>query len=479
MALRAIIAVAGKGVRAYPATHYTPKTMLAVAGKPLIVRNIEILRDQLGVSDITIVVGHLREQIIAALGNGEALGVSIDYLVCPDTTVGLAHGILPAIERMTEPFMVLLGDELYLESNHTAFGGIPLGDAVAACGVVQTADRRQIRKNYSVDIADGRIVRVQEKPVSPHNHLLGVGAYLFQPRIADWIRKTERSARTGQVELTDVLQAAINGGERVLPAMLTARYFNINSVDDYNYANYVARDLTFGQYRISVVIPAFNEEETIGYVIDDFLPHVHEVFVVDNSSRDRTSEVARSHGARVETVSLKGYGDTIKHGLDRAVGDILVVVEADHSFHAKDLDKLLEYLKEADMAIGTRTTRQLVEQGTNMRGLVRWANVIVGKLLEALWWSQEPRFTDVGCTYRAIWKDFWLKIHDRMHGTGPEFAPEMMIEVLRARGRVIEIPVSYYPRAGGESKHSASFLKLSRTALRMLRTIFYKRFTTG
>jgi glycosyltransferase involved in cell wall biosynthesis len=93
--------------------------------------------------------------------------------------------------------------------------------------------------------------------------------------------------------------------------------------------------------------------------------------VVNNSSRDRTAEVACEHGARVESVSLKGYGDSIKHGLDNAVGDILIITEADHSFRAKDLDKLLEYLKDADMVIGTRTTREMIAQGANMRGPVR------------------------------------------------------------------------------------------------------------
>ena len=62
-----------------------------------------------------------------------------------------------------------------------------------------------------------------------------------------------------------------------------------------------------------------------------------------------------------------------------------------------------------------------------------------------------------------------------MEGVGPEFSPEMMIEILRARQRVLEIPVSYYPRVGGESKHSDSYWKISRTALRMLKTIFAKR----
>jgi glycosyltransferase involved in cell wall biosynthesis len=200
------------------------------------------------------------------------------------------------------------------------------------------------------------------------------------------------------------------------------------------------------------------------------------VLVVDNSSADNTAKIARDHGARVETVKLIGYGDTIKYGLDQARGDILILTEADYSFRSNDLNKILEYLKDSDMVIGTRTTRQMIEQGANMDGILRWGNVFVGKLIEVLWWSQEPRFTDVGCTYRGIWKDTYLKIRDYLTSNGPEFAPEMMIEVLKARKLVIEIPVSYYPRMGGESKHSQSYWKISQTALRMLKLIFKKRF---
>jgi len=136
-------------------------------------------------------------------------------------------------------------------------------------------------------------------------------------------------------------------------------------------------------------------------------------------------------------------------------------------------------MKDADMVIGTRTTREMIEQGTNMHGIVRWANVIVGKFIEALWWDQEPRFTDVGCTYRAIWRDVYEKVRPRLVGKGPEFSPELMIEVLRERKRVVEIPVSYYARAGGESKHSAGFWQLAKTATKMLRMIVRKRFRVG
>ena len=71
------------------------------------------------------------------------------------------------------------------------------------------------------------------------------------------------------------------------------------------------------------------------------------------------------------------------------------------------------------------------------------------------------------------------KIRPRLVGKGPEFAPEMMIEVLRMRRRVVEVPISYYARIGGDSKHSASFLQLARTALKMLRLILRKRFFPG
>ena len=91
----------------------------------------------------------------------------------------------------------------------------------------------------------------------------------------------------------------------------------------------------------------------------------------------------------------------MRHGLDDATGDILVVVEADCSFGVTDLSKLLEYLKDADMVIGTRTTRELMsEEARNMRGTVRWGNVLVAKGVELLWWGRQLRFTDVGCTYR-------------------------------------------------------------------------------
>ncbi len=447
---------------------------MEIDGKPLIQRNIEILRDALGIRDITLLVGYLGDQIRAFVGDGSQWSVSIRYLECPDPDIGLARGLLVAQDHFQEPFVTILGDELYLHSNHHIINQLALGTFDAACGIIRTAEPHRIRQNYSVRIEEGHITSLVEKPTIIENDFLGCGTYVFTPRIFDVIKATTTSLRSGRVELTDAINYLAAEG-RVMPFFLEGTYFNINTIDDYNYAQYVVRTARFPEYQISVVIPAYNEEQSIGYVVRDFRDRVDEVFVVDNSSRDGTATVAREAGARVETVRLMGYGDTIRYGLDHATGDILVIVEADYSFRARDLGKILEYLKDADMVVGTRTTRELVEQGTNMRGPVRWGNVLVAKLVELLWWDQEPRFTDVGCTYRALWRDTYRAIRPLLQGIGPELSPEMMIAALQAHRRVIEIPVSYHKRIGGESKLSADYWSVSRTALRMLRTIARKR----
>jgi len=230
--------------------------------------------------------------------------------------------------------------------------------------------------------------------------------------------------------------------------------------------------------KVSVVIPAYNEEATIAEVVRDFAAHpsVDEVLVVDNNCRDRTAELARGAGARVVSESAPGYGCALRRGLDEAAGDVLVLVEADGSFKALDLSKFLAYMEPDTLVLGTRTTRQMVQQGANMRSLLRWGNVVVAKLVELMWYvSSEPRLTDVGCTYRALERAAWRRLRGGLSEPGPAFSPEMMCEVLRRRMRLIEIPVHYFKRDGGESKHSASYAKISRTALMMLRAIFRKR----
>lgn len=232
---------------------------------------------------------------------------------------------------------------------------------------------------------------------------------------------------------------------------------------------------------LAVVVPAHNEETTIAGVVGDLLSQsqVDRVIVVDNNCADATAARARAAGAEVIPESARGYGCAIRAGLDHAFqtgAGIAAITEADGSFRGKDLQKLLAYLEDGAMVLGTRTTRQLIEQGANMDKKLRWGNVFMAKLLELLWYlPHEPRLTDVGCTYRVLWKETWLTLRAGTRESGPSFSPEMICEAYRRGLRVIEVPVHYGARLGGESKHGKSLAKVARTALGMLSTILRKR----
>lgn len=238
------------------------------------------------------------------------------------------------------------------------------------------------------------------------------------------------------------------------------------------------RNGMFRGKKVSVIVPAYNEEETIGAVVADYCGSdlVDEVVVVDNNCRDRTAVIARDAGARVVAESSPGYGCALQAGMRASEGDYMVLTEADGSFKGNDLIKLLVYLADAGMVVGTRTTKQMVQQAANMGFFLRWGNVCMAKYLEFCWYiGQEPRFTDVGCTYRALTRETYERIASSLTAAGPAFSPEMMCEALMKGCRCIEVPVNYWPRLGGESKHSESFLKVLKTAWGMFRIITRKR----
>ena len=469
----AVLAAAGHGRRIHPRRRAVPKVMLEVAGKPLLIRNLELVRDELNVKDFIVVIGHLGDQVREALGDGSAWGVRVRFVENEHVDGGLGT-ILSAIQPiLNERFYLILGDELYLNSNHSELRDVA-DDCIAACALWKCQDERLIRKNYIADQKDGRIVGLTEKPSRVDVQELGTGTFVFSPEIFVFAMPLGKDEK-GRIELIDIIDRAARAGRTVLPFSLTGEYINVNTIEDLNLACFAVRNAQVERNRVTLVIPCYNESNSISSVIRDFSPHVDEVLVMDNQSTDGSAVLAEEAGATVHSHPLAGYGDALKQGMDLASGDILVLVEADGTFRAKDLGKLLEFLKDADMAIGTRTTREMIEQGANMGWFLRWGNVIVGKLVELLWWGHEPRFTDVGCTYRAIWRDSYLRIRSHLYRLDAAFSPEMMIEMIRANGRVIEIPVSYYGRRGGESKHSGSLRHSIGTGLKMLSLIFRKR----
>ena len=476
--LTGVILAAGKGVRAYPATKKIPKALLEVGGKPLIERNVEIMRDQLNIKKIIIVVGHYGDQIVNYFEN-KSIGVQFTFVKQKEQK-GIGHALLtiePLIED--EKFFVILADEFYMDSNHYKLLDFMNKETDAVLLFREEKDKNKISNNFTGKIHNNRVMSLIEKPENPDSRLMGVGSYLLNNKVFYYIKNTLPSKLRDEVEITEVL-ANMAKHEMVCARMLDGIYINVNNTDDLNNANYRLREKNFDRYKISVVIPAYNEAKTIEEVLDEFMAQssVDEVLVVDNNSTDDTLKLSVAAGARVITENKQGYGCAIKRGLDEAIGEIIILTAADGSFRAEDIPKFLEYLKDSDMVIGTRTTRQMIEQGSNMGPLVRFVSLLYGKIVEVLWWDQEPRFTDVGCTYRAIWKSSYQKIKPYLKTTGSEFDTEMMLALLICKKRIIEIPVSYRKCFGDQLKKLSRLRALVKTAVKLMVIILQYRFVS-
>lgn len=225
---------------------------------------------------------------------------------------------------------------------------------------------------------------------------------------------------------------------------------------------------------VSIVFPAYNEEQYIRPAIHDFLiPEVvDEIVVVDNNSRDRTAAEARDAGARVVRETRQGYGFALQRGLEEATGEIIILAEPDGTFLGRDVLKLLAYADDFDMVCGTRTTRELIWDQANMGWFLRVGNWTVAKLLQVLYGG--PSLSDCGCTMRLTHRAAVERIRPELTVGGSHFLPEMVILALKKRLKVIEIPVNYRGRVG-ESKITGHFTGALRTGLRMIGLIIKYR----
>jgi glycosyltransferase involved in cell wall biosynthesis len=229
---------------------------------------------------------------------------------------------------------------------------------------------------------------------------------------------------------------------------------------------------------VSVVFPAYDEAESITEAVTAFraLDAVDEVLVVDNNSRDATARLAAAAGARVVHETRQGYGFALRRGLAETTGDLVVLAEPDGTFSAGDVHKLLAYCADADLVLGTRTTRELIWEEANMPWLLRSGNWVVAKLLELLF--NTPSLSDVGCTLRLVRRDALERFRSQLTVGGSHFLPEMVV-LARLNGvSMIEVPVNYHARTG-ESKITGSLNGTLRTGVNMIRLVLRYRFAAS
>lgn len=219
--------------------------------------------------------------------------------------------------------------------------------------------------------------------------------------------------------------------------------------------------------RISVLIPAFNEEKSIARVISE-LPKglVDEIVVVDNGSTDATREAACRGGARVVDEPRRGYGSACLKGLASINNtDVVVILDGDHSDYPEQITRLLEPIAggNADFVIGSRVL------GLREDGALSFQQCLGNKLAVFLIYRLfGHKFTDMG-PFRAIRFESLksLKMTDKNFG----WNVEMQIKAIKSGLKIKEMPVDYRKRIGA-SKISGTISGTIKAGAKIIFTIF-------
>jgi glycosyltransferase involved in cell wall biosynthesis len=231
----------------------------------------------------------------------------------------------------------------------------------------------------------------------------------------------------------------------------------------------------WGDKKVSIVLPAFNEEQGIRSAVDSFFATniVDEVVVVDNNSTDQTvQEVLRTRATLVHE-RRQGYGAALTRGLKDATGDYIILAEPDGTFDSNDITKLLAYAIDFDLVCGTRTTKELIWAEANMGWFLRFGNIVVAKCLELL--HNTCSLSDCGCTLRLVHRESLQMFLPFLRVTGSHFLPEMLILARKCRLRIVEIPVNYRGRKG-TSKITGTLKGTLKTGINMIGLIVLYRF---
>lgn len=202
---------------------------------------------------------------------------------------------------------------------------------------------------------------------------------------------------------------------------------------------------------LSVVLPTYNEKDSIAACIRAFeaMPEVDEVIVVNNNAAPGTSQEVATTGAREVFETTQGYGAAIQRGLQESDTDLVVICEPDGTFDPQDLRKLVAFLPECDVVVGSRTVQVFIWDRANMGWFLRWGNWAVAKMVEVGY--NTSYLSDVGCTFRVMTREHKEQVLARSTLYGSAYGLEMLLLSIIMRARMVQIPVNYHPRVGESS----------------------------
>jgi glycosyltransferase involved in cell wall biosynthesis len=208
------------------------------------------------------------------------------------------------------------------------------------------------------------------------------------------------------------------------------------------------------EFSVSVIIPVFNEEHTIGDIVARTRSTLkqfklrHEVLVIDDGSADRSAEISQASEAHVLREAHQGKGHALRLGFERAKGNVIVTLDSDGSHQPEEIPLVLRCMKEnnVDFVIGSRFFNNHVNN-TKIPKLNRIGNKMFNNLIRFL---TGMKISDSQSGFRAI-RSTILRRMD-LNSQGYEVESEMLVKALKMGAKVMEIPIRFEQRTVGNSR---------------------------
>jgi glycosyltransferase involved in cell wall biosynthesis len=239
------------------------------------------------------------------------------------------------------------------------------------------------------------------------------------------------------------------------------------------------KNLPLSNNRITVVLTAYNDEDSIAMSIKDFIerPEVERVVVISNNSSDMTIQYAKEAGAIVHNEMNQGYGACVYRALVEGSKfedtELICLCEGDQTFRAYDLQKFLAYIQHADIVNGTRIVEQLQESSNQLSMFMHYGNFAVAKLLEFKYLS-DVTLSDVGTTYKLMRKKSLLKIISELNPSiNLEFNPHLLEVAVKNNLSLLECPITFHPRVGKSKGGNRSNFAAFSLGLKMIFGILF------
>ncbi|MFQ5897176.1 MAG: glucose-1-phosphate thymidylyltransferase [Candidatus Methylomirabilia bacterium] len=235
--MKGLILSGGRGTRLRPITYTSAKQLVPVANKPILFYGIEALAAS-GITEVGIVVGDTKREIMEAVGDGSRFGIAVTYLE-QEAPLGLAHAVLISEHFLgREPFLMYLGDNLVRESLASLVRRFEEEKPNAQILLARVPNPQQFGV---AELQDGKVVRLVEKPSRPPSDLALVGVYMFDQHVFDAVKAIRPSWR-GELEITDAIQWLIDTGLSVRPYVIDGWWKDTGKLEDILEANRIILD---------------------------------------------------------------------------------------------------------------------------------------------------------------------------------------------------------------------------------------------